>query len=591
MFYGPSTINISACRTRNYAIANALESTRLVIMSQLKEMDELLRCSVCTERYNTDTRKPKILLCHHTFCLKCLKGWAAKQANSKNGINISCPSCRKVTNVGKKGVSSLQENFYLEHVQSAVNAMDDIFLSDQEETRANTAQDNRRYKIWCQTCKKTASSSCSTDSDHNICNFMRGAGEHLQNLRQNVTEKLLAEINCWETVVSFFESGGGMGNGIKKSLVGVAEEVCGRTSDERKVNETLWWSYRVKEAFKMSFRDRNEETEEEYREKKRKVKHMSSMSVLNSVDASGQIQEDLNSYQLALTVARSELDSMLELHTLSNKDPPALLDDTIDDIDDSVAPPFMDENKTSLGQAENSWHHVESRKGRSTYSESNGIQLFNLVAKPPISSNSNTSNGSLEPMPGTSGLHKTTIIVKELGNKSQCFFDIEADGHFMGKVVIKLRHDIAPKMCANFVALCIGELGFGYKGTRIFKAHPNDHVVGGDIENNDGTGGYSIFNNKGLFLADECSLKDEMGAIRMRGMGTDIKTGNGLVGSQFHIWLGRRDFRIYRRTLVIGQVVQGLNILQEISTFKALRKADGNFVLTTKAIIKNCGTY
>ncbi|CAG2056341.1 unnamed protein product [Timema podura] len=520
MFYGPSTINISACRTRNYAIAN--ESTRLVIMSQLKEMDELLRCSVCTERYNTDTRKPKILLCHHTFCLKCLKGWAAKQANSKNGINISCPSCRKVTNVGKKGVSSLQENFYLEHVQSAVNAMDDIFLSDQEETRANTAQDNRRYKIWCQTCKKTASSSCSTDSDHNICNFMRGAGEHLQNLRQNVTEKLLAEINCWETVVSFFES---------------------------------------------------------------------SMSVLNSVDASGQIQEDLNSYQLALTVARSELDSMLELHTLSNKDPPALLDDTIDVIDDSVAPPFMDENKTSLGQAENSWHHVESRKGRSTYSESNGIQLFNLGSKPPISSNSNASNGSLEPMPGTSGLHKTTIIVKELGNKSQCFFDIEADGRFMGKVVIKLRHDIAPKMCANFVALCIGELGFGYKGTRIFKAHPNDHVVGGDIENNDGTGGYSIFNNKGLFLADECSLKDEMGAIRMRGMGTDIKTGNGLVGSQFHIWLGRRDFRIYRRTLVIGQVVQGLNILQEISTFKALRKADGNFVLTTKAIIKNCGTY
>nr|CAD7432365.1 unnamed protein product [Timema monikensis] len=108
-------------------------------------MDELLRCSVCTERYNIDTRKPKILMCHHTFCLKCLKGWASKQANSKNGINISCPSCRKVTSVGKKGVSSLQDNFYLEHVQSAVNAMDDIFVSDEEETHdKKPAQDNIR---------------------------------------------------------------------------------------------------------------------------------------------------------------------------------------------------------------------------------------------------------------------------------------------------------------------------------------------------------------------------------------------------------------------------------------------------------------
>nr|CAD7573655.1 unnamed protein product [Timema californicum] len=483
------------------SVTDSEESRRLVIMSQLKEMDELLRCSVCTERYNIDTRKPKILMCHHTFCLKCLKGWASKQANSKNGINISCPSCRKVTSVGKKGVSSLQDNFYLEHVQSAVNAMDGIFVSDEEETHdKKPAQDNIRYKIWCQTCKKTASSSCSTDSDHNICNFMRGAGEHLKNLRQSVTEKLITEINCWETVVAFFES---------------------------------------------------------------------SMSVLKSVDASGQIQEDLNSYRLALTVARSELDSMLELHTISNKDPPALLE-------------------------ENSWHHVESRKGRSNYSDANGIQLLNLVTKPPISSNSNASNGSLEPMPGTSGLHKPTIIVKELGssgNKSRCFFDIEVNGHFMGKVVIKLRHDIAPKMCANFVALCTGELGFGYKGTIIFKAHPNEHIVGGDIENNDGTGGYSIYNNKGLFIADECSLRDEMGAIRMRGMGTDIKTGNGLVGSQFHIWLERRDFRVYRRTLVIGQVVQGLNILQDISMFKAMRNSDGNFILTTKAIIKNCGTY
>ena len=51
----------------------------------------------------------------------------------------------------------------------------------------------------------------------------------------------------------------------------------------------------------------------------------------------------------------------------------------------------------------------------------------------------------------------------------------------------------------------------------MFRAKPNDHVLGGDFENNDGTGGSSAFEDKFL-LAEQCPLKDHKGAIRMKGL-------------------------------------------------------------------------
>nr|CAD7458247.1 unnamed protein product [Timema tahoe] len=57
------------------------------------------------------------------------------------------------------------------------------------------------------------------------------------------------------------------------------KEVCERTSNKRKWKETSWWKDMVEEAveknkaFRRSFKNRNRETEEEYREKKNRVNH------------------------------------------------------------------------------------------------------------------------------------------------------------------------------------------------------------------------------------------------------------------------------------------------------------------------------
>jgi cyclophilin family peptidyl-prolyl cis-trans isomerase len=144
-------------------------------------------------------------------------------------------------------------------------------------------------------------------------------------------------------------------------------------------------------------------------------------------------------------------------------------------------------------------------------------------------------------------------------------------------------------MCVNFVALCTGELGYGYKGCKIFKAVADSHIIGGDFEYNNGSGGHSIYNNRSLFIAEVCGLRDEEGAVRMKGMGTDERTGGGLVGSQFHIWVKDKDFKTYSRTLVIGKIIEGLELCRLISNFRSTPNAQGTYIINNEIVIQNCG--
>ncbi len=44
------------------------------------------------------------------------------------------------------------------------------------------------------------------------------------------------------------------------------------------------------------------------------------------------------------------------------------------------------------------------------------------------------------------------------------------------------------------------------QGSKLFRAKADDHVLGGDFENDDGTGGHSAYEEK-YFLAEQCPLK------------------------------------------------------------------------------------
>uniref|UniRef100_A0A672FU26 E3 ubiquitin-protein ligase RNF182 n=1 Tax=Salarias fasciatus TaxID=181472 RepID=A0A672FU26_SALFA len=62
-----------------------------------------LECKICYNRYDTRSRKPKLLGCLHRVCAKCLKKMADMGESSPSVI--SCPFCRHETPVPEEEVT------------------------------------------------------------------------------------------------------------------------------------------------------------------------------------------------------------------------------------------------------------------------------------------------------------------------------------------------------------------------------------------------------------------------------------------------------------------------------------------------------
>ncbi|GLG93243.1 hypothetical protein R5R35_006551 [Gryllus longicercus] len=145
------------------------------------------------------------------------------------------------------------------------------------------------------------------------------------------------------------------------------------------------------------------------------------------------------------------------------------------------------------------------------------------------------------------------------------YMDIQIGDERVGRIIIELYKNVAPKTAENFRALCTGEKGVGqhgkplhYKGCFFHRILPSCMIQGGDIINYDGSSGESIYG--GCFDDENFEiLHFETGIVSMANAGPNTNS------SQFVITLNHCP-QLNNVNVAFGKVIKGYGVVNELGS-------------------------
>ncbi|XP_077981428.1 E3 ubiquitin-protein ligase TRIM45-like [Glandiceps talaboti] len=122
-----------------------------------------LSCSICLEQYKV----PKLLPCHHTFCLHCLETLVKK----KGGLN--CPTCQQEVDLPSGGVAALKNNFFVNNLLEVVEKRTEEAKKKQHKCEFCEENDATYFcrdceQYFCDGCVKSVHQKLKRASSHTV---------------------------------------------------------------------------------------------------------------------------------------------------------------------------------------------------------------------------------------------------------------------------------------------------------------------------------------------------------------------------------------------------------------------------------------
>uniref|UniRef100_A0AC34QH98 RING-type domain-containing protein n=1 Tax=Panagrolaimus sp. JU765 TaxID=591449 RepID=A0AC34QH98_9BILA len=138
-------------------------------VNPLEKIEQLLTCGICLDRY----KQPKLLPCHHSFCLPCLESYADSVHR-----NLKCPECRAEHPIPYDGVKSFQTNYTL-------TGFLDIHLEATDENAEQLEAYIQRYNLErCKICDEKAELELCRHCDRRACKECRTA--HMEMVKRDL---------------------------------------------------------------------------------------------------------------------------------------------------------------------------------------------------------------------------------------------------------------------------------------------------------------------------------------------------------------------------------------------------------------------
>ena len=126
-----------------------MAQSKLATKKALQKLSDQLTCSVCLDNY----REPRVLPCLHAFCKMCLE-----RLVSQDGTSLTCPNCRRTTQVPQGGVSTLQSAFYIHHLVDVRDTLEKV----KDAKMACEKCEESEAKGYCRNCGKFVCHACIT---------------------------------------------------------------------------------------------------------------------------------------------------------------------------------------------------------------------------------------------------------------------------------------------------------------------------------------------------------------------------------------------------------------------------------------------